>query len=1264
MKSQYSDDEVYYEAIRKALGQGNAAVMVGAGFSRNAEGGHQLSTWADIADELATGLSLDRVTDHKPFSTSHVTQLGEQYEQVFSKPNLETLLKRMIPDDRVAPGTLHESLLSLPWSEILTTNYDTLLERAADKIYERAHFTVCCREDIPISKVLGRRRVVKLHGSFPSQRPFIFTEEDYRTYPEKFAPFINLVRQSLLENVFCLIGFSGDDPNFLHWIGWVRDMLDKYALPVYLFLPTRPTLGQASLLKARGVTPVLLPQAPSGNEKDFAGRYAELFRQLSRPTQESPVKWGALKERRPEQAEQLDTPDSQYARFLRNIEISASLRKSYPGWIVAPLAVRERFRRSVSQFRDEITTNAVQERLGNASGYISAAVVGLHAWGTEILLEPLDDHIALFAIEVLQKSADLKLEGATKEDRDQLKLLFVDDEDSFNKQWAALALTVTRWARQGLHENTFRDLCRLLMKRFPDERQIYDSLQYEIILLSLHRGERVQAWDALQQWKITSTDPYMLVLRASLAADLGDLQHALSECMNAIFRLRELQKTDPNSMRLMSQEAWACVIASQLSHGAQFLKGGFEIKEDAQSKAPRFSERLEALASRGYAAETELEELRAELNAEALPPFVAKYKFENFDLGSTSQTIHFGQSSDLVSKIRAAFAWLELAERVGLMPRSKRIIYFSDSYMRSAWWIQYGDTSTRVLSILVRCINSDGLKPKDDSLLPHRTGWLSRYQVARLSATTAADMCGRFMQQILELLKLTATPIDQEQAVGFYVEVFSRLVIRVENPTLVLSWGMALVQIHKQPESQRNFFLWEKISTALVRVMEALPTQEQGKLLRAVADLPFHPPLAKGNVFDEYWVKPFNLLEHVWLDDLAVDVNEWRPVVQLALQELHATSSPYAWRKLVWLERLKVLQDEDKRSASEVLWQDVNLWPCIPGMYPAATFNWPARAGVNLDEAYLSWLQLQRLSSFSVNARQAPDGVKQLQWGFPSDDSYLRYWRFALQRKAWNLANFQAFLDEIQRWWSSEGEDVGQAYDRIDSLPQLLSRRADVIDFLMAEALLQAKERAQSEYAILRERVQAVREMFRLPKAQFFRVDVLLACDRNDPSTLDALQVGMMKTLLSDSEDGIAFVANAARWLLKNKSRIDGLDLERLIEGLISLAHAKRIPGLVWALGSLADFVSAENGKHMKDHSHDCELILDLLFDELSYEAREDGTGIVDGAVPLLRYQCARLATGLANLRNNLTPPVKRWLDAIKTDPLPELRFARFVDEA
>ena len=339
-----AETRVHLLALRKALANRNAAVMVGAGFSRNAEGGQHLATWRQLSEALATELEPGRVPGD--FTPAAASQLAEQYARVFSPTHLEQLIKRCIPDDQVTPGRLHALLLELPWSEVFTTNYDTLLERAAERLFDASYFTVCAREDIPQSKVLGRRRIVKLHGSFPSHRPFILTEEEYRTYPEKFSPFVNLVRQSLLENVFCLIGFSGDDPNFLHWLGWVRDMLDKHALPVYLFLAQEPTLGERKLYEARGVVPVLLPMPNGVESSDYQARYRALFTELARPLADSPMDWGNFSTSTHFNWPPNAANEQQLAQFLKELTELRAYRSSYPGWLVAPQQIRTRFRQT------------------------------------------------------------------------------------------------------------------------------------------------------------------------------------------------------------------------------------------------------------------------------------------------------------------------------------------------------------------------------------------------------------------------------------------------------------------------------------------------------------------------------------------------------------------------------------------------------------------------------------------------------------------------------------------------------------------------------------------------------------------------------------------------------------------------------------------------------------------------------------------------------------------------------------------------------
>ena len=152
-------------------------------------------------------------------------RLAQEVEITVGRPKLEKIIKDAVPDLEYAPSDVYVNLLKMPWKDVFTTNYDTLLERTADKVTDRRYNVVTSQEDLVNSN--DAPRILKLHGSFPSQRPFIITEEDYRTYPIKFAAMVNTVQQALLENVFCMLGFSCEDPNFTNWIGWIHDNLGK-----------------------------------------------------------------------------------------------------------------------------------------------------------------------------------------------------------------------------------------------------------------------------------------------------------------------------------------------------------------------------------------------------------------------------------------------------------------------------------------------------------------------------------------------------------------------------------------------------------------------------------------------------------------------------------------------------------------------------------------------------------------------------------------------------------------------------------------------------------------------------------------------------------------------------------------------------------------------------------------------------------------------------------------------------------------------------
>ena len=242
----------YLDTIADRLLSRHAAIMVGAGFSRNAAPAGDdtgFPNWSQLGDRFYARLHGHTPEPHRHYI--HVPTLAHEIEAAFGRPALDQMLRDAIPDLQHEPSRLHVQLLDLPWSDVFTTNYDTLLERACHKIISERYDIIVNPVDLGHSK---RPRIIKLHGSLPSDRPFIITDEDYRRYPHDFAPFVNTVRQALLENTLCLTGFSGDDPNFLQWIGWIHDNLGYSNSPkMYLIGSLRLSHSQEVLLERRNV---------------------------------------------------------------------------------------------------------------------------------------------------------------------------------------------------------------------------------------------------------------------------------------------------------------------------------------------------------------------------------------------------------------------------------------------------------------------------------------------------------------------------------------------------------------------------------------------------------------------------------------------------------------------------------------------------------------------------------------------------------------------------------------------------------------------------------------------------------------------------------------------------------------------------------------------------------------------------------------------------------------------------------------------------
>ena len=261
-------DQIHINQVRDALWQrfgSGASVMVGSGFSRNAlkirSDAEDLPMWGGVIEAMSHKLYPQE--SGRKLAAKNPLRIAEEYETAFGPSDLRRFIQQIVRDEDFKPGDAHKRLLRLPWRDVFTTNWDTLLEEARKYVSEHSYSVVRTMKVIPLA---SRPRIVKLHGSLPDLFPLIFTEEDYRTYPTKFAPFVNTVQQAMMETVFCVIGFSGDDPNFLQWSGWVRDNLGDAAPPIYLAGWLDLSSPERILLEKRNIFPIDLALHPKAIE--------------------------------------------------------------------------------------------------------------------------------------------------------------------------------------------------------------------------------------------------------------------------------------------------------------------------------------------------------------------------------------------------------------------------------------------------------------------------------------------------------------------------------------------------------------------------------------------------------------------------------------------------------------------------------------------------------------------------------------------------------------------------------------------------------------------------------------------------------------------------------------------------------------------------------------------------------------------------------------------------------------------------------------
>lgn len=492
----------YIRDISEALAQGHAALMVGAGFSKNAKKitatDKRFLDWKELSDLFYTSLYGEKGGPGKEYCSS--LRLAQEVETISGRPRLDSILKEAAPDLEYAPTELYTSLMDLPWTDVFTTNYDTLLERAADTVTSRRYHVVTSQEDLVNSNDVPR--IIKLHGSFPSHRPFIITEEDYRTYPVRFAPLVNTVQQSLLENVFCMVGFSCEDPNFLKWIGWIHDNLGKSSSQKIYMISVTPILeAKAKLLFEQNI--VVVDLTTIWGDKDVAGRIVAFVEALHKKVKnkEAEDTWFSVNK----------LPQKWQETIAGRISLLQTLNKTYPGWIVLPWKMKNR----VSYVLYELDRTDVLEKA---------------SWQEKVdYMYEYTKFLDIAGRPILSQISEEFWKTLTEMDK-------YSDKDDVKIQ--SILLQLLRAFREQAQWEKYEECLGMLQKESLnyEEKQFLFACEW---WKALYRFEFENLSANLERWDLSKGDLYWPLIKGSMYAIIGEVSKAENLLMENLISLRK-----------------------------------------------------------------------------------------------------------------------------------------------------------------------------------------------------------------------------------------------------------------------------------------------------------------------------------------------------------------------------------------------------------------------------------------------------------------------------------------------------------------------------------------------------------------------------------------------------------------------------------------------------------------------------------------------------------------------------------------------------
>jgi hypothetical protein len=1166
-------DQIHINRIRERLwcGRdiGQASVMIGSGFSRNAVKVYPTAPsfplWKDFVGQLQTRLGSQN---------SDVIRLGSEYEDVFGRQDLDNLLISLIPDLQYQPDKLHKLLLSLPWSDIFTTNYDTLLERTTPFIYGRKYDVVLTHADLPGSM---KPRIVKLHGSFPSHRPFIFTKEDYHSYPTKFAPFVNTVQQSIMENIFCLLGFSGDDPNFLNWISWVKDNLGDSTPHVYLCGLHNLSASHKQLLASKNIITIdLSPIFPTAKYPDPNIRHARS------------IEWFLLNLLQGEPPNRLDWPEPPAANDLKKWEPNTDLpglpeikltplswkssdprishhsldleelqdlvknwkicREAYPDFIICPHSLRTKIWIFTDEWMSRLFQSELLQNLQESNPIECLSTLYEVNWRFEKCLTPLYLQLLTSIDDTLSKINPFpnKIDIGDREK----SLVTPEDEEKINwsevrTQWVTLAFAIIKEARRDRDRQKFDlwiDRIEKIVNLDIDwhSKWLYEQCLFELVCLNKDKLsillENLQSLNLSSMWQVRLS---------GILFEIGECLKAEEIARQALTDIRSRLRPYVTDYSLLSQEGIAMMILETIEQSNDWRR--------LLDRANR--DRWDVLQTYKCNPRIELDRLQNICEGNLPKPKPKEEVKESFDPGYFSTTYRWAEEPIELSDLRPGFEFLVMMEEIGISP-----IMFKTSVSKAVRWIEFY-YPLWAIEILMRCKHEESIKEYFDHMAVENLkmadieiiySWLMSRIDSSMKRMRANQCSGSYKD-------------DARISFGTSLEVLSRILSRLQDDQIVPIFK-AVVDCVSDYKDRQIVSIRSTIQSFWQRFFERISNAD---VLSMMEDL-LKIPLPNAHVFNNAnFLEPF--MKFKWKNNFLLpdgfDRSRWDKEIATLITSVNHSDNitrECSLLRLSGLISINALYKKEQNDLASALWSKLDSTTGLPlleshYLRKSALLYFPEPDKGRVVDLIKKHILSHELPSLFLNNQVTHGIVSYLDLLLDAPSHLLLQPKCVIKtRIGWTETELNSLANKVLKFTINGMEMLKSQNRSIFNSDNLGTIRSQIVAFLTLLVLPSWKNLDDANKKIVLSLSQEIIKSWGLQNQ--ILIDLVQQGDLEKKRLSEELKNNIYSSSLDLIENGVRGIYD---WFIYYHSLIEVPEPPcELIEGAISLFVSRRYPGL------------------------------------------------------------------------------------------------------